>query len=112
MLSRGRAKLPECPTRAAYLILRLGWAGTNAGPTAGGAGGKTKLAEPVAPRVVSNRLKALLLGAELLGSDGACRAFLVGILHLGPQSACLIHLARRCVQVGQIKLRHTGSHGL
>lgn len=66
---------------------------------------------PGAPRVVLNRGKALLLGAELLGGNGASRTFLVGILHLGPQGTRLIHLALGGINVSQVKLGHTGGHG-
>jgi len=68
--------------------------------------GKTKLAEPGGSASDFRRV-ALLPGAELLGRDGAGRAFLVGVLHFGPQGARLILLAGGSVEIGQIELCHT-----
>ena len=49
---------------------------------------------------------AVLLSSQLLRGDGACCAFFIRIMDLGPKRTRLILLAFRGIEIGKIQLRH------
>ncbi len=82
---------------------------------------KEKLAKPTGPAsalfflsyTLDPRPSLLLLSpAQLLRRNRSSRAFLVGILDLGPKRARLVLLALTRIKICQVKLRNIGRHCL